>query len=126
MQLAVMSWLVASIASAQDAHVRQGVAYFKQEQYAKALEEFQQAQTTRADDALVHNLIGITDTKLGQVDEANRYYKLAIGLDPKPCGAIQNGGQLTFDFTLQLGRRSSETGWLVLALGGSVYPLLTR
>ena len=88
--LAVMLLLVASIASAQDSHVRQGVAYFQQEQYAKALGEFQQAHAARPDDASVDNLIGITDTKLGQVDEANRYYKLAIGLDPKLAGPYKN------------------------------------
>ena len=40
----------------------------------------------RPDDASVDNLIGIADTKLGQMDEGNRYYKLAIGLDPKLAG----------------------------------------
>ena len=39
--------LLISVAAAQDVHVRQGVAYFQQQQYAKALEEFQQAHAER-------------------------------------------------------------------------------
>ena len=86
----VICLLTASIASAQDAHVRQGVTYFQQEQYGKALEEFQQAHATQPNDASVDNLIGITNTRLGQIDEANRYYKLAIDLDPKLAGPYKN------------------------------------
>jgi tetratricopeptide (TPR) repeat protein len=87
---AVICLLAASIAPAQDAHVRQGVTYFQQEQYAKALEEFQQAHAAQPNDASVDNLIGIAETKLGQIDEGNRYYKLAIGLDPRLAGPYKN------------------------------------
>ena len=82
--------VVAAVAAAQDAHVRQGVVYFQQQQYAKALEEFQQAHAARPDDASVDNLIGIAETRLGQIEEANQYYKLAIGLDPKLAGPYKN------------------------------------
>ncbi len=83
-------FLLTGLAVAQDVHVRQGVADFQQQQYAKALAEFQQAHAAQPDDASIDNLIGITATKLGQVDEANRYYKLAIGLDPKLAAPYKN------------------------------------
>src|SRR5271155_10934 len=82
--------LLVGVAAAQDVHVRQGVVYFQQQQYEKALEEFQQAHAERPGDASVDNLIGIAETTLGRIDEANRYYKLAIGLDPKLAGPYKN------------------------------------
>jgi len=50
----------------------------------------QQAHAARPDDASIDNLIGIADTKLGKIDEANEYYKLAIDVDPKLDGPYKN------------------------------------
>lgn len=79
-------------ASAQDAHLQQGVVYFKQQQYRKALEEFHQAHSVQPRNATIDNLIGITNTKLGKLDEANQYYQLAIQLKPGDAGPHRNLG----------------------------------
>jgi len=82
--------LVYPSARAQNSHASAGVAYFQQGQYAKALEEFKQARDERPKDAPIFNLLGITETKLGELAQANVDYEHAIGLNPAFAGARKN------------------------------------
>ncbi|MGB7190674.1 MAG: tetratricopeptide repeat protein [Acidobacteriaceae bacterium] len=84
--------LIAPWAGAQPSHLQQGVAYFRQQQYGEALEQFQLAHSAHPDDAMIDNLLGITETKLGRLDEANRYYQQAIKLAPNNAAAHRNLG----------------------------------
>jgi tetratricopeptide (TPR) repeat protein len=65
-----------------NSHLQNAVVLFKQGQYEKALAEFKEAHVARPKDATIVNLIGVTETKLGSLDEANRYYIQAIRLNP--------------------------------------------
>jgi tetratricopeptide (TPR) repeat protein len=67
---------------AQSPHLAQGAADFRQGDFNGALAEFRAAQSENPHDATIMNLIGITETKLGQIDEANKEYKKAIAADP--------------------------------------------
>jgi tetratricopeptide (TPR) repeat protein len=70
-------------------HLQNAVVLFKQGQYEKALAEFKEAQVV-PNNASIDNLIGVTETKLGSLNEANRYYTQAIKLDPQLSGPHKN------------------------------------
>ena len=83
---------VAAAQSTANSHLQSGLALFKQGQFESALEEFKQAHIAQPQDASIDNLIGITDTKIGNLDEANRYYTQAIQLNPQLPGPHKNLG----------------------------------
>ncbi|MGC2400459.1 MAG: tetratricopeptide repeat protein, partial [Acidobacteriaceae bacterium] len=60
--------------------------------YAAALKQFQEAKRTRPPNAQLDDFIGITETRLGQIDAANNDYEAAIRLDPKLADAHKNLG----------------------------------
>jgi len=74
--------LVLPCARAQETHLQQGITYFKQQEFQKALDEFQLARTAHPSNATIDNLLGITETKLGHLDDANHYYQLAVRIAP--------------------------------------------
>jgi Flp pilus assembly protein TadD len=75
--------LCAALCSAQvSAHLTQGAAYFRQGNFDSALAEFRAAQIEHPRDASIMNLIGVTETKLGRIEDANEEYKRAIIADP--------------------------------------------
>lgn len=74
----------------QGSHATAGVAYFRKGQYTKALEEFQQARDEHPQDAVIWNLLGITETKLGEPERANKEYEHSITLNPAFPAARKN------------------------------------
>lgn len=85
--LLLLVWLPAR---AQNAHASAGVEYFRQGQYAKALEEFKQARDEHPMDAPIFNLLGITETKLEDRTQADADYERAITLNPAFAAARKN------------------------------------
>jgi Flp pilus assembly protein TadD len=85
--LLLLVWLPAR---AQNSHASAGVVYFRRGQYAKALEEFKQARDEHPKDAPIFNLLGITETKLGSLAQANVDYECAIALNPAFAAARKN------------------------------------
>jgi tetratricopeptide (TPR) repeat protein len=67
----------------QNSTVQKGIALFQQQQYEAALSEFDQAARTQPDNPALQNIIGLTDTKLGRIEDANLHYRKAIRLNPK-------------------------------------------
>jgi tetratricopeptide (TPR) repeat protein len=84
--------LLLRFAGAENLSLQNGLVLFKQGQYEKALGEFQQAQIAQPANASIKNLLGVTETKLGRIDEANSYYQQAIHLDAKLPGPHKNLG----------------------------------
>jgi tetratricopeptide (TPR) repeat protein len=80
------------LASAQSTSLQRGATFFQQGDYEAALRELKAASLQRPNDASVHNIIGITETKLGRIDEANLEYKTASRLDPTLTGPDKNLG----------------------------------
>jgi tetratricopeptide (TPR) repeat protein len=72
--------------------LQQGLTLFRQQNYEDALSAFQAAKQTRAPNAQLDNIIGITETRLGQLDAANSSYEESIRLDPKLADAHKNLG----------------------------------
>ena len=87
-----MPLLLSCIALGQGNSLERGLELFRQEKYEAALQQFQDARRLRPADATLDNFIGITETRLGRIDEANADYKTAIRLDPKLAGPHTNLG----------------------------------
>ena len=68
----------ASCIAQQASHLQMGAGYFRTGDYAQALDEFKQAEVEHPHDAATLNLLGITETKLGDLEKANSYYLEAI------------------------------------------------
>ncbi len=85
-------WVFASAAfcHAQSPHLAAGAAYFRQGDFDHALTEFREAQSESPRDATIMNLIGITETKLGHIDEANVEYRKSIAADPNLLAPHKN------------------------------------
>jgi tetratricopeptide (TPR) repeat protein len=87
----VFAFLISAAAQpAGNSHLQSAVVLFRQGQYEKALAEFRKAHAVQPRDASIDNLIGVTETKLGSLDEANRYYNQAIVLNPRLTGPHKN------------------------------------
>jgi len=96
MKLRVISVALAGIltfaAAGQGNPIQQGMVYFQKEDYASALRMFEVASRTQPNNAMLVNLIGITQTKLGQIADANASYRKAIELDPALVAPHKNLG----------------------------------
>ena len=92
MWVVLMSFLFSTgtLCVAQSSHLEAGAAFFKQQQYDKALEEFKRAQLKNPLDASIENLLGITEAKCEHVDESTAHYKRAIELDPEMLSPHKN------------------------------------
>jgi tetratricopeptide (TPR) repeat protein len=82
--------LLSFAASGQGDSLQRGLELFRQEKYEAALEQFEAARQLRPTDASLENFIGITETKLGRIDEADKDYENAVRLDPKLPGPHKN------------------------------------
>ncbi len=76
----------------QDVHLQRGLELFRQQQFEAALQELTKARQSERPNAVIENLIGITDSKLNRITEANSHYKEAIHLDPKLPAPHKNLG----------------------------------
>lgn len=77
---------------APDPRLQKGLALFQQEHYTEAFVEFEAAARAHPGNAAIENVLGITATKLGRIEQANQHYRRAIRLDPKLAAAHKNLG----------------------------------
>jgi tetratricopeptide (TPR) repeat protein len=84
--------LLSFLALGQADSLGRGLELFRQEKYEAALEQFVDARRSQPANASIENFIGITETKLGRIDEANKDYESAINLDPRLAGPHTNLG----------------------------------
>lgn len=82
--------LVCAFASAQSTSLQRGLELFQHEDYEAALQQLQAASHSHPKDASIHNFIGVTETKLGRIEEANLEYKTAARMDPSLPGPDKN------------------------------------
>jgi len=78
----VIAACVLTAVAAQENPLQEGMMYFQKGDYASALRMFNAADQAQPDNAVLVNLIGITQTKLGQIADANASYQKAIQLNP--------------------------------------------
>jgi predicted Zn-dependent protease len=89
---AFLLFVISRSASAQGVHLQKGLELIRQGQYAAALPEFEQAERDHPGNASIENALGIIETKLGDLQIANRHYQKAILLSPKLEEAHKNLG----------------------------------
>ena len=73
---------MSQIAITQESHLQAGTAYFKQGEYTQALAEFSRADIEHPHNAQIENLLGITETQLGDIEAADQHYREAIQDEP--------------------------------------------
>ncbi len=82
--------LLSSIALGQADPLEHGLQLFRQEKYEAALQQFKNAARAEPANASIENFIGITETKLGRIEQANTDYEAAIRLDSRLADAHKN------------------------------------
>lgn len=63
-------------------------------EYRVALKELESLQAEQPGDADIYNLLGYSHRKLGEFDQAERYYQRALSIDPEHRGANEYLGEL--------------------------------
>ncbi|MEG9435051.1 tetratricopeptide repeat protein [Edaphobacter sp. HDX4] len=84
--------LACVLAYGQSTPLQLGILSLERGDYPAALRELKEASHGRPNDASIHNFIGITETKLGDIDDADREYQAASRLDPTLSGPYKNLG----------------------------------
>jgi tetratricopeptide (TPR) repeat protein len=86
--------LLASVAllRAQPAPLDEGVRLIREGRFAEALVKLEQAHRSAPRNAIIENLMGITETQLGHIGEADNHYRNAIRLDPAQAAPHRNLG----------------------------------
>ena len=79
---------------AQTTALDEGLKLFRNGEFDKALVDFEEAHRIAPRNATVENLIGITETQLGHIDEASNHYRNAIRLEPSLAAAHKNLGYI--------------------------------
>jgi tetratricopeptide (TPR) repeat protein len=83
---------LATSLSAQPTPLDDGVKLFREGRFDQALVKLKQAHRMAPRNATIENLLGITETKLGNMGEANKHYRNAILLDHSLAAPHKNLG----------------------------------
>ena len=85
--IALASWL-----SAQSTAFDEGVQLIREGQFDQALIKLEEAHRIAPRNATIENLLGITETKLGHIEKANKCFTDAIRQDPLQAAPHRNLG----------------------------------
>ena len=80
--------------AAKPAAYNKALVLIKDKNYDKAIVKLKEAEAAAKKDADIQNLLGFSHRKLNKLDEAAKYYKSALVLDPKHKGALEYQGEL--------------------------------
>jgi len=83
---------LASALNAQPTALEQGVSLMREGQFDLALVKLELAHSAAPRSAIIENLLGITETKLGRIGEACTHYRNAIRFDPAQAAPHRNLG----------------------------------
>lgn len=81
-----------AVLCAQTAELDEGVKLIRAGQFDEALFKLEQAHRSAPANPTIENLLGIVETKLDRVDEADKHYRSAIKLDPAQAAFHRNLG----------------------------------
>ncbi len=82
----------AQTASAQATALEEGVRLIRESRFDQALVKLEEAHRAAPRNATIENLLGITETQLGHIDDACNHYRDAIRLDPSQAAPHKNLG----------------------------------
>ncbi len=77
---------------AQETAFDAGVRMIREGRFDEALVKLEEAHHIEPHNAIIENLLGITETKLGHIGEADDHYRHAIALDPAQAAPHRNLG----------------------------------
>ncbi|MCG8449558.1 MAG: type IV pilus biogenesis/stability protein PilW [Pirellulales bacterium] len=77
-----------------EANLRLGVAYLQNGQLDKALEKLERARAAKHDNPQVYNALGLLHRRMYRDDDAEKYFKHALDLDPDNSSIHNNYGLL--------------------------------
>ena len=80
--------------AAKPAAYNKALVLIRDKNYDKAIVKLKEAEAAAKKDADIQNLLGFSHRKLNKLDEAAKYYKSALVLDPKHKGALEYQGEL--------------------------------
>ena len=80
--------------AAKPAAYNKALVLIKDNNYDKAIVKLKEAEAAAKKDADIQNLLGFAHRKSAKLDEAAKYYKSALALDPKHKGALEYQGEL--------------------------------
>jgi protein O-GlcNAc transferase len=83
---------LSSLLSAQSTALDEGVKLIREGRFDQALIKLEEAHRVAPRSSTIENLMGITETKLGHIEEANNHYRSAIRLDPSQAAPHRNLG----------------------------------
>jgi len=89
---AIFSTLMSTFSFGQDSSITLGTELFRQGRYEEALQYFKASESSQLPNAEIENLLGITETKLGKIDDADMHYKTAIRIAPQMAAPYKNLG----------------------------------
>lgn len=101
-----------------EANLNLGIAYMQQGQYQQALDKLNRARIAQPDYSPTYNAIGVLYQRLGEHEEAEKYYQYAIKLNPMDSDALNNYGQ----FLCQMGRMDDAENAFMESAGNPFYP----
>ena len=81
---------LASFLNAQTQALEEGVKLFREGRFNDALVKLEEAHRAVPHNPTIENLLGITETKLGNLEEANHHYRDAIRLAPSQAAPHRN------------------------------------
>ena len=89
---AILFLALASFLKAQSSALDEGVALIREGHYEQALIKLEEAHRASPRNAMIENLLGITETSLGHKAVAATHYRNAIRLDPSQAAPHRNLG----------------------------------
>lgn len=92
MMLPLVCLTLASMSSAQNPALNEGVQLIREGKFDQALVRLQDAHRVTPRDPAIENLLGITETRLAHIEEADSHYRNAIRLDPAQSAPHRNLG----------------------------------
>ncbi len=89
---ALLFFTLISSLGAQSTAMDEGVQLIREGRFDQALVKLEQAHRIAPQSATIENLLGITETQLGHIEEADNHYRSAIRLDPGQAAPHRNLG----------------------------------
>lgn len=89
---ALLFFAIVSCLTAQSTAMDEGVQLIREGRFDQALVKLQEAHRNAPRNPVVENLLGITETKLGRIEEADNHYRNAIHIDPLQAAPHRNLG----------------------------------
>jgi Flp pilus assembly protein TadD len=77
-----LGFCIGQVAFSQTSNVEKGLALFQHGQYEGAVRAFEEANRVPPNKPTLQNMVGLANSKLGRLDEADLHFEKAMRLNP--------------------------------------------